>query len=63
MFNLRASLLPLLLIALIAAPVASSAATRQDTASDPVLAAMQAELAREQAQLILPGMLKPYFIE
>lgn len=62
MFNLRATLVPLLLIAFAAAPVAS-AATRQDTASDPVLAAMQAELAREQAQLLLPGMLKPYFIE
>jgi len=39
------------------------AATSRDSASDPILAAMQAELAREQAQLVLPGMLKPYFIE
>ena len=31
--------------------------------SDPVLTAMQQELAREQAQLVLPGMLRPYFIE
>ncbi len=31
--------------------------------SDPTLAAMQAELTREQAGLQLPGMQKPYFIE
>jgi TldD protein len=44
---------------------ASSAhgANTQDSTSDPVLAAMQAELAREQTQLLLPGMQKPYFIE
>lgn len=30
---------------------------------DPLLQAMQSELAREQAQLLLPGMTKPYFIE
>ena len=30
---------------------------------DPILAAMQAELTREQAGLQLPGMQKPYFIE
>ena len=30
---------------------------------DPVLRAMQAELDREQAQLLLPGMQRPYFIE
>jgi len=40
------------------------AATPPDPASsDPVLRAMQAELDREQAQLLLPGMQKPYFIE
>jgi TldD protein len=31
--------------------------------ADPVLAAMQQELVREQAQLVLPGMQRPYFIE
>lgn len=31
--------------------------------SDPTLAAMQAELTREQAALLLPGMERPYFIE
>src|SRR5580704_3248929 len=40
------------------------AATPQDEAkNDPVLRAMQAELDREQAQLLLPGMQRPYFIE
>jgi predicted Zn-dependent protease len=36
----------------------------QDAAKDdPILRAMQAELEREQAQLVLPGMQRPYFIE
>jgi TldD protein len=40
------------------------AATTQDSPKDdPVLRAMQAELDREQAQLLLPGMQRPYFIE
>ncbi|HEX9201726.1 MAG TPA: metallopeptidase TldD-related protein [Acidobacteriaceae bacterium] len=40
------------------------AATPQDAAKDdPILRAMQAELEREQAQLLLPGMQRPYFIE
>jgi len=30
---------------------------------DPVLRAMRAELDREQAQLVLPGMQRPYFIQ
>jgi hypothetical protein len=39
-------------------------ATPQDSPKDdPVLRAMQAELDREQAQLVLPGMQRPYFIE
>jgi predicted Zn-dependent protease len=39
-------------------------ATPQDAAKDdPILRAMQAELDREQAQLLLPGMQRPYFIE
>jgi predicted Zn-dependent protease len=39
-------------------------ATAQDLPKDdPVLRAMQAELDREQAQLVLPGMQRPYFIE
>jgi hypothetical protein len=37
---------------------------QQDSAKDdPILRAMQAELDREQTQLVLPGMQRPYFIE
>ncbi|MCL2659070.1 MAG: metallopeptidase TldD-related protein [Acidobacteriaceae bacterium] len=36
---------------------------RAQSASDPMLKAMQEELAREQAQLVLPDMQRPYFIE
>jgi len=32
-------------------------------ADDPILKAMQAELDREKAQLVIPGMDKPFFIE
>ena len=40
------------------------AATPADAAKDdPVLTAMRAELDREQSQLLLPGMQRPYFIE
>jgi TldD protein len=31
--------------------------------ADPILTAMQQELSREQAQLVLPGMKRPYFME
>jgi hypothetical protein len=31
--------------------------------ADPLLVAMQQELAREKADLVLPGMLRPYFME
>ena len=54
-------------VALIAASAfffPSHAAFAADSASpDPILKAMQAELDREKAQLLLPGMQKPYFIE
>jgi predicted Zn-dependent protease len=49
---------------LFAAPAVTNRASAQDAAKgDPVLHAMQAELDREQAQLVLPGMQRPYFIE
>jgi TldD protein len=44
-----------------AAPPADSSAG--SPANDPILQAMQTELTREQAQLLLPGMQRPYFIE
>jgi len=43
--------------------VTCAAATRESPKDDPILRAMQAELDREQAQLLLPGMQRPYFIE
>ncbi len=40
------------------------AATPQEAAkADPVLSAMRAELDREAADIVLPGMQRPYFIE
>ena len=35
----------------------------QSGSDDPMLKAMQEELAREKSKLVLPGMLAPYFIE
>ncbi len=32
-------------------------------AADPILTAMQQELAREKADLVIPGMQRPYFIQ
>ena len=43
--------------------VTYSAAPQELPKDDPVLRAMQTELEREQAQLVLPGMQRPYFIE
>ncbi len=39
------------------------APAKQSAASDVILTAMQQELDREKAQLVLPGMQRPYFIE
>lgn len=43
--------------------VTYSAAAPESPKDDPILRAMQSELDREQAQLLLPGMQRPYFIE
>ncbi len=43
--------------------VTNSAVAQKADKDDPVLQAMKAELDREQAQLLLPGMQRPYFIE
>jgi TldD protein len=46
------------------ATVTQNAVAEKPTAiDDPLLRAMQAELDREKALLVLPGMLRPYFIE
>jgi len=50
--------------ALILLPVLSSFALAETPPpADPILAAMQQELAREKSDLIIPGMLRPYFIQ
>lgn len=59
LFHLRTA--TLLLLA--AAPIARAAAQTSASQSDPLLRAMQDELTRERDQLVLPGMLRPYFIE
>ena len=43
--------------------VTYAAAAPESPKDDPILRAMQTELDREQAQLLLPGMQRPYFIE
>jgi predicted Zn-dependent protease len=49
---------------LLSSTLVTYAATSPDSPKDdPILRAMQAELDREQAQLVLPGMQRPYFIE
>ena len=43
--------------------VTYSAVPQDSAKDDPILRAMQSEMDREQAQLVLPGMQRPYFIE
>lgn len=50
-----------LCLSLAAVALAAQPAVAQT--DDPTLKAMQAELEREKAQLVLPGMQRPYFIE
>ena len=59
MTSLRASLASTAVLATSLAALAQTAALP----ADPTLAAMQAELTREQAGLVLPGMQKPYFLQ
>ncbi|HET6169375.1 MAG TPA: metallopeptidase TldD-related protein [Terracidiphilus sp.] len=53
----------LLLLTLLAAPLAPAQPTRADAEKDPVLAAMLQELDRSMSQLQLPGFQKPFFIQ
>ena len=49
---------------LVLLPVLSSFALAQaPPPADPILSAMQQELAREKSDLVIPGMLRPYFLE
>lgn len=41
----------------------SSSAAASGSERDPLLTAMQQELAREKAELVLPGLQRPYFIQ
>ena len=43
--------------------IGSFALAQAPQPADPILAAMQQELAREKADLVIPGMLRPYFIQ
>ena len=47
----------------VASMMCSIATAQTATVSDPILAAMQQELSREQAKLVLPGMQRPYFMQ
>ncbi len=50
--------------ALLLLPILSSFLLAQaPQPADPILAAMQQELAREKSDLVIPGMLRPYFIQ
>jgi predicted Zn-dependent protease len=60
--RLNASVLAACLL-LSSSTVTYAAAAPDSPKDDPILRAMQAELDREQADLLLPGMQKPYFIE
>ena len=48
---------------LLAFTLATAVAKAQTPVNDPLLSAMQQELAREQKLLLLPGMQRPYFME
>ena len=52
-----------LLALLCAASLAAQSAAQAPGPSDPLLRAMQEELTREQALLLLPGMQRPYYME
>jgi TldD protein len=54
--------LPLLALVL-ALPALAASTPKAPETTDPLLQAMKAELYREQAGLLLPGMQRPYFIE
>jgi TldD protein len=57
-------LMPLLCsFAVAQAPLDSEVQHQDSQVNDPILIAMQQELAREKADLVLPGLQRPYFIQ
>ncbi len=60
---LRAAKPAAVLCALLLCACVRNGAAQTTGENDPFLSAMRTELAREQAQLVLPGMQRPYFIE
>jgi predicted Zn-dependent protease len=57
-------LMPLLCsFAVAQAPLDSEVQHQDAQVNDPILVAMQQELAREKADLVLPGLQRPYFIQ
>ena len=61
--NIARQALPALLLVLSATSAVTVRADTPKPVDDPILAAMQGELDREKAALVLPGMQRPYFME
>lgn len=61
--NVARQALPALLLVLSATSAVTVRADTPKSVDDPILAAMQGELDREKAALVLPGMQRPYFME
>jgi TldD protein len=61
--RMRSLLLIPVLCSFVAPAPGSFALAEAPPAADPILTAMQQELAREKSDLVIPGMLRPYFIQ
>ena len=61
--RMRALLMIPALCSFVAPALGSVALAEAPPAADPILTAMQQELAREKSDLVIPGMLRPYFIQ
>ncbi len=61
--RMRALLMIPALCSFVAPALGSIALAEAPPAADPILTAMQQELAREKSDLVIPGMLRPYFIQ
>ena len=61
--RMRALLMIPALCSFVAPALGSVVLAEAPPAADPILTAMQQELAREKSDLVIPGMLRPYFIQ